>query len=150
MLRFKWGTNVFVCQLQRRARIAVFWSSWHMGHPPKAMTCIPCGVLPFRSWHAFCGPLVRLSCHHSGVSLLSSIPSASPSLLLLISSTRLPGAALSWFRSTLPSPFVTPIPSLCSCLYPSPSLPPCTVVFRDGRARECRSTLQCHDPETSH
>lgn len=29
-----------------------------------------------------------------------------------------------WLWSILPSPFITPIPSLCNCLYPSPSLPP--------------------------
>lgn len=73
MPRFKWETSVFVCQLQQRVRIAVgIFCSWHMGHPPKAMKYITCGVMPFRPWHAFCGPLVRLSCHHRGISLSPS------------------------------------------------------------------------------
>lgn len=155
MPRFKWETSVFVCQLQQRVRIAVgiFCSSWHMGHPPKAMKYITCGVMPFRPWHAFCGPLVRLSCHHRGISLsfLPSIPSTSPSLLLLISSTRLP--QLHSFGFGLHCPLFSSLPSLpCVVVYtPLPrSPPPPTVVIRDRRARECRGTLRCHDPETPH
>lgn len=74
MPRFKWEKSVFVCQLHWRVRIAVviLCSSWHMGHPPKAMKYITCGVIPFRPWHAFCDPLVRLSA--TAVASLSSVP----------------------------------------------------------------------------
>lgn len=152
MPRFKWETSVFARQLQRRARIAVgiLCSSWHMGHPPKAMKYITCRVMPFRPWHALCGPLVRLSCHHSGISLLPSIPSMSPSLLLLICSTRLPQFQPFGFGLYCPLFSSLPSPSLCNCLYSSPSLSPCMVVICNQHARECRGTLRCHDPETPH
>lgn len=116
---------MFVYQLQQRVRIAVgiLCSSWHMGHPPKAMKYITCGVIPFRPWHAFCGPLVRLattaaSLSPSFISLYISIAS-SPHLFYQIATV-----PVFWFRSILPSPFITPISSLCNCLHPSPSLPP--------------------------
>lgn len=123
MPRFKWETSVFVCELHQRVRIAVgiFCSSWHMGHPPKAMKYITCGVMPFRPWHAFCGPLVRLSCHHRGISF-SFLPSFHSLYVSIASSPHLfhqiATAPLFWFRSTLPALFITPIPSVCSCLYP--------------------------------
>lgn len=69
---FKWEMSVFVCQLQQRVRIAVgiLCSSWHMGHPPKAMKYITCGVIPFRPWHAFCSPLVRLATTAASLSFI--------------------------------------------------------------------------------
>lgn len=122
MSHFKWETSVFVCQLQRRVRIAVgnFCRFWHMGPPPKTMKYITCRVMPFRPWHAFCGPRVRLSPHHSGISLLPSIPSTSPSLLLhLICSTRL--QQLHTFGFGLLGPLFSSQPSLpCVVVYPPP------------------------------
>lgn len=132
MPRFKWEMSVFVCQLQQRVRIAVgiFCSSWHMGHPPKAMKYITCGVMPFRPWHAFCGPLVKLSCHHSGISLLPSIPSTSPSLLL-ICSTRL--SQPHSFGFGLHCPLFSSLPSL-SCVAV------CTPLLRFPLARSSSAT----------
>lgn len=78
-----------------------------------------------RPWHTFCGPLVRLSCHHSGISLLPSIPSTSLSLFLLfICSTRL--QQLHSFSFGLHGPVFSSHPSLpCVVVYtPLPRFPP--------------------------
>lgn len=54
MPRFKCEMNLFMGQLWWGERIAV--RILHMGHPPKAMKYMTCGVMPFRLWQSFFGP----------------------------------------------------------------------------------------------
>lgn len=148
-------------QLQWMVRIAVgvLCISWHMGHPPKAINYIMCGVMSFRPWQASCGPLKGLSRLRSTISpssslfllclphvLCCSVPHCRIPFLHPVPILRFPRPPSSRHSSSSP-PFHALIfcPSLCAS-----SASWCMAVICDRRATEQRGTLQRHDPETPH